>query len=423
LEVELIEDDGVTSAGTILLDATGMTDALLDGAIEVPGGEWYYVRVDTTDAGSGAVGGVRLYEEASVAVLSIEYTDRTTLLADTGQSTGATGYVPSYAAPVEVWQWDGSDWLLVAAEWDGVTSGQAVADLLTYDGLDGAFARVGSQDLTWESAEWRYVDVGAPTPGGGQTYYDVWRGLPTAAVEGARARLGAQVYRYGRAVTVDAGAGGGTRAVWLPEEWYLGTPVIHAWLDGTEANDAAANARGFVTPTVTGSATRTWATGAVEMACTAANAVAAIQTLIDDIAAGTRVGMLAGMRGTVAAGLPAIGALIGDGTNALRIYQRGDAYSGALGAIRAVGDTIAFFDETMPSLGSPLPGTAAAPELVTISDAGRTVIARVVREGSPYLQIRRAAGTVAVNRAQFFAAPSTGASCRLDAFTPVVVTW
>jgi hypothetical protein len=154
IEIELIEDDGVTSAGTILLDATGLTDEFMSGSISVPGGEWYYVRVDTTDAGGGAVGGVRLYEEAFVAVLSIEYANRTALLADTGQSAGATGYVPSYAAPVEVWQWDGSDWLLVAAEWDGVTTGQTVADLPTAGGVAEYWVQVGRAWYGWSGSAW-----------------------------------------------------------------------------------------------------------------------------------------------------------------------------------------------------------------------------------------------------------------------------
>jgi hypothetical protein len=120
----------------------------------VPGGEWYYVRVDTTDAGSGAVGGVRLYEEAFVAVLSIEYANRAALLADTGQSPGATGYAPSYAAPVEIWQWDGSDWLLVAAEWDGVTTGQTVADLPVAGGVAEYWVQVGRAWYGWSGSAW-----------------------------------------------------------------------------------------------------------------------------------------------------------------------------------------------------------------------------------------------------------------------------
>jgi hypothetical protein len=85
---------------------------------------------------------------------SLPYTDRATLLAAT-PAVGSTGYVDSYAGPVEVWQYTASGWALLGAEWDGVTAGQTLADLVTYDGIaGGAWALVGRAYYVWDGSAW-----------------------------------------------------------------------------------------------------------------------------------------------------------------------------------------------------------------------------------------------------------------------------
>jgi len=130
---------------------------------------------------------------------SLEYADRATLLADTGRLVGATGYVPSYAAPVEVWQWDGADWLLLGATgWDGETSGQTWTDLQGYPGVEGAQAQVGDT-----SYQYMVLTVHANV---------------TAVTE-----LG----------------------VWVPAFVASRSPVLYGYATGAEANTAALTAQGL----------------------------------------------------------------------------------------------------------------------------------------------------------------------------------
>jgi hypothetical protein len=73
---------------------------------------------------------------------------------------GATGYVPSSAAPVEVWQWDGADWLLLGATgWDGETAGQRWTDLQGFPGVEGAQAQVGEVNEALNRARLRIDEM------------------------------------------------------------------------------------------------------------------------------------------------------------------------------------------------------------------------------------------------------------------------
>jgi len=357
---------------------------------------------------------------------SLEYADRATLLADTGRLVGATGYVPSYAAPVEIWQWDGSDWVLVAAEWDGTTSGQELADLPTAGGVQGGgWAIVGRAERQWDGSAWVIWRDEWDGVTAGQTIDDLF--AVTTAPSGATVLLGETSWTYDTAVAVDATAGGGTQAMWLPTDVYqAGTAEIQAWSVGTEANTAALTAQGYTTTATAGTVTFPGTHIQIDHLAVI-DGFTRIETMGSAVAAATRVLIICETRGTLAAGAntrTTIGFFIGDGTNAAR-WQQG-AIGGPWGPVSGSGGAFSIDTTIIRDAGTNLPVTASSPEIVVVMDEGRTVMTTGTRAGHRTAGLRRSAGTSSANAVRIVAGSGSGGSrvaARMDVFRSWVITW
>lgn len=91
---------------------------------------------------------------------SAEYASLAALLADTSQEAGTTGYAPSYNEPLNIRQWDGiAEWIVVCETWDGVTSGQTVADLTTQGAVTNAIIYFSNTDRVYQydGATWAQI--------------------------------------------------------------------------------------------------------------------------------------------------------------------------------------------------------------------------------------------------------------------------
>lgn len=176
---------------------------------------------------------------------------------------GDLGFGTSYGTA----QYGGGQWALIQAVFD------TVANLLLFDQptLAGAIAIVGTgaatdpvyfhSGLGWERTPdtvpfaWTLTEtqlLEGTDPSGVGALQDGDYGTYTPA-NGAPI-----VVRFKAACTVAAGAGGGTRPVWMIPEAYAGTPQVEAWLTGSEGGVLATTlaAQGWtVTTTGTGAVT------------------------------------------------------------------------------------------------------------------------------------------------------------------------
>jgi hypothetical protein len=186
------------------------------------------------------------------------------------------------------YQYDGAEWIRTAA----LTAGYAWALTLTQAVTGADPSGVGAV---------RAGDYGVYTPVSGTPI----------------------VYRYAPAVTVAAGAGGGTQAQWLPPEVYAGTVTIGAYLTGTEnvTDNVVLNAQGWPTISRTNGSI-TSQTTRVRLATSGNNGLVSISALTADnvITPSTKVYMRFLMRAVVGngsatastnIGIPAFG----DGSN------------------------------------------------------------------------------------------------------------
>jgi hypothetical protein len=171
---------------------------------------------------------------------------------------------------------------------------------------DGAIALAGAGPTL--AARLAYVrESGAWTRAIGSTVGGAWPLTLTQALTGADpSGIGAVrdgdygvylaptgvpiVLRYAPAVTVAAGAGGGTQAQWLPPYVYAGTTAIQAYLVGDETvtTDTTLNARGWPTVVRT-NGTITSQTTRIRLATTAANGRASISAMTSGVTASTRL--------------------------------------------------------------------------------------------------------------------------------------
>lgn len=217
---------------------------------------------------------------------------------------------------------------------------------------------------------------------------------PTGVAVGDYGVLADRVYERA-SLTVDAGAGGGTLALWVPPDVAAWTsPTVYAYLDGDEDAVARGN-RGWNTRTSgTASATGDNAgSGYTRLSAAAGSNFVVIETLVSALAAGSKVyvraEVIASPSGT--ATQSQVGALVFDGTNALRAYQRGTLQS--FGLVANTGTGLA--SDALFSGGSVLSGVS--PELLEITDEGSTVLASVHRGGELYHAAKRTGGTTTAN--------------------------
>jgi hypothetical protein len=212
-------------------------------------------------------------------------------------------------------------------------------------------------------------------------------GITVESAEGAQVRYLDLPLRWAGAVTVDASAGGGTRAMWLHETAYAGTPVIWGWLLGTEANAAARLAQGF-TDVLAGTGTLTETSGYMRAAGSGAVVSAFTWTLTSGVSASTKYYYSYEYRGEAGAGsgLRWIGSRVSDGARTSFFASpaaAAPAFSVATTAVVAYGDARR---DTSPAA---LPDLSSDPDRIDILDEGRTVLATAWRNGQTYHVLKR----------------------------------
>jgi hypothetical protein len=181
-----------------------------------------------------------------------------------------------------------------------------------------------------------------------------------------------------------------SRSIWIPPNVSSASPVLRAYLFGTETL-AQRNTQGWTSVTTNGTITENISgSGFTELTTTGAAGIASIDTLVGTVAAGTRIYMRAEMRGTGATDAM-MGNEIGDGTYGLYVNQRGTVGIplSFTDGTNSVQNTSAVMGGTAISTGGTyLPSVASNPSLIETLDNGRSDTARagarIFRDGEVY---------------------------------------
>jgi hypothetical protein len=269
--------------------------------------------------------------------------------------------------------------------------------------------------VQWDDSAgvWRLVSTATTTapPLDGE-WYDSG-GVTVESVEGARVGFLDLPLRWAGAVTVDASAGGGTRAMWLHATAYAGTPLIKGWLIGTEANAAARLAQGFTDVTANGG-TLTETSGYMRVAGSGSAVSAFTQTLTSGVSASTKYYYSYEYRGEAGAGsgLRWFASRVSDGARTSFFASTAGA---APGFSVANNGSIALPSARRDASPAAPPGLSSDPDRIDILDEGRTVLATAWRNGAIYHAVRRDNQSLGSTGALFGIASAGGAVGTLTA--------
>jgi hypothetical protein len=223
-----------------------------------------------------------------------------------------------------------------------------------------------------------------------------------------------------------------SRSIWIPPDISSASPVLRAYLLGTE-DSAARTAQGWTTVQTHGTVTGdSGGSGYTEFTTSSGNGIASIDTLINLVASGTRIYSRAEMRATPAHDA-ATGFEVGDGTLALYAEQYGTvgvqfAFTDGLNNLQNVTGILGGGGSAG---GTYLPSLISSPSLIEVIDNGRSSTtlagARIFRDGNVYHAHKRSNSTSSMglptsNRVRFVSRRTTSGNGILQIRNAYVIT-